>query len=98
MTDHALARRARVGALELELGDEVDRVDHAGQLLAGDAQPADLAQADADEDGVELPLQLGERDTSTADAHAAPDLDARLDEPATSRSANSGVILYSATP
>ena len=51
------------------------RVDDAVELLAGDAEPADRAEADADEDGVELALELGELHVA-ADAHAALDLDA----------------------
>ena len=72
---------------------------HAGQLLAGDAEAADAAQAHAEEDGVVVALQLGDGDVA-ADAHAAANLShAALFEPGDlALSAKAGVILYSATP
>ena len=53
----------------VDLFDELEGVDHLGQILAGNAEPVGAAEADADEDGVVVPHEVG-------GLHVAAELDA----------------------
>ena len=96
--DHDGSRANVVPSLSLVGGDEADRVDHSRQILAGNAELLRRAQTDAEKNGVELALQLIERDVR-ADFDAGADVNAQRARSIRSRARLSpGVNLYSATP
>jgi hypothetical protein len=74
---HAPAHRHLVQRTGVDQLDEVQRLEHLGQVLARDAQPIGAAQPDAHEHGVELLLQLADGEV-LADLDPAADLHAEL--------------------
>src|SRR5688500_11285516 len=59
--------------------DEYESVRHAGEILSRHTEASRSTQPHRDEDGVMLRLQLLHRDVR-ADTHAAPDLDAEVED------------------
>ena len=61
--------------------DEVEGIDHLRQILAGNAEPVGSAQADPDEDGIVVAVEIGHLQVA-ADLDAVAKLDAEsLDHP-----------------
>ena len=79
--DHHHGAREPGMLAEVDLLEEEGRGDHAGQAVAGHAEPAALRGAGGEEDGLEaFALQVAEREVA-AHRRVEPELDAEADDP-----------------